>query len=151
MAEPPRDSTRDTGPDTPQRTPEQVLRRASVIAVVGLSRDPSKAAHRVPAALQAAGFRIIPVNPEASEILGERSFATLADIPSPVDLVLVFRPSRFAPAIAAQAVTVGAKALWLQLGIVSSEAREIAERAGLTYVEDHCAAVERARYDITKT
>lgn len=77
--------------------PAQVLRDTSVIAVVGLSRDPSKAAHSVPAALQAAGFRIIPVNPEAGEILGERSFAALTEIPSPVDLVLVFRPARFAP------------------------------------------------------
>ena len=151
MTEPPHDSTRHTSAAAPRSTPEQVLREATVIAVVGLSRDPSKPAHRVPAALQAAGFRIIPVNPEASEILGERSFASLADIPSPVDLVLVFRPSSFAPAIAAQAVAIGAKALWLQLGIVSSEAREIAERAGLSYVEDHCAAVERARYGIVKT
>ena len=131
-------------------SPAQILRDASVIAVVGLSRDPGKAAHRVPAALQEAGFRIIPVNPEASELLGEPSFATLADIPDPVDLVLVFRPARFAPALAEQAVAIGAKALWLQLGIVSPEARQIAERAGLRYVEDHCAAVERARAGIVK-
>jgi len=128
----------------------QVLRSSSVIAVVGLSRDPSKAAHSVPAALQAAGFRIVPVNPEAAELLGERSFATLADIDRPVDLVLVFRPARFAAGIAEQAVAIGAKALWLQLGIVSKEARQIAERAGLRYVEDRCAAVERARYGIVK-
>ena len=131
-------------------SPAQILRDASVIAVVGLSRDPAKAAHSVPAALQEAGFRIIPVNPEASELLGEPSFATLADIPVPVDLVLVFRPARFAPAIAEQAVAIGAKALWLQLGIVSAEARQIAARAGLAYVEDHCAAVERARAGILK-
>jgi uncharacterized protein len=131
-------------------SPAQILRDASVIAVVGLSRDPEKPAQRVPAALQAAGFRIVPVNPEASELLGERSFGTLVDIPFPVDLVLVFRPARFAPAIAAEAVAIGAKALWLQLGIISAEARQIAERAGLRYVEDHCAAVERARFGIVK-
>ncbi len=130
--------------------PAQVLRDSSVIAVVGLSRDPSKAAHSVPAALQAAGFRVVPVNPEAREILGERSFAALTQIPSSVDLVLVFRPARFAPAIAEQAVAIGAKALWLQLGIRSAEARAIAERGGLSYVEDCCAAVERARYGIVK-
>jgi predicted CoA-binding protein len=130
--------------------PAQVLRDSTVIAVVGLSRDPSKAAHSVPAALQAAGFRIIPVNPEVREILGERSFAALTEIPNAVDLVLVFRPARFAPAIAEQAVAIGAKALWLQLGIRSAEARAIAERGGLRYVEDQCAAVERARYGIVK-
>jgi predicted CoA-binding protein len=132
-------------------SPAQILRDFSVIAVVGLSRDPSKAAQRVPAALQAAGFRIVPVNPEAQELLGEPSFATLADIPFAVDMVLVFRPARFAPEIARQAVAIGAKALWLQLGITSDAAREIAERAGLRFVEDHCAAVERARSGIVKS
>jgi predicted CoA-binding protein len=132
-------------------SPAQILRDSSVIAVVGLSRDPAKAAHSVPAALQAAGFRIVPVNPEAAELLGERSFATLAEIPFPIDLVLVFRPASFAPAIAEQAAAIGAKALWLQRGIISAEARAIAERAGLRYVEDHCAAVERARHGIVKT
>ncbi len=130
--------------------PAQVLRDSTVIAVVGLSRDPSKAAHSVPASLQAAGFRIIPVNPEASEILGERSFAALSEVPSSVDLVLVFRPARFAPAIAEQAVAIGAKALWLQLGLRSAEARTIAERGGLRYVEDRCAEVERARHGVVK-
>jgi predicted CoA-binding protein len=131
-------------------SPAQILREASVIAVVGLSRDRSKAAHSVPAALQGAGFRIIPVNPEAAELLGERSFASLVEIPFPVDLVLVFRPAQFAPAIAEQAVAIGAKALWLQLGIVSEGARRIAEQGGLRFVEDHCAAVERARSGIVK-
>jgi len=125
-----------------------VLRDCSVIAVVGLSRDPAKAAHSVPAGLQAAGYRIVPVNPEASELLGEPAFASLTDIPFPVDLVLVFRPARFAPAIAEQAVAIGAKALWLQQGIFSSEARSIAKRAGLRYVEDRCAGVERALYGL---
>ena len=131
-------------------SPAQVLRDSSVIAVVGLSRDPAKAAHSAPAALQTAGFRIIPVNPEVDELLGEKSYPALAAIPEPVDLVLVFRPSRFAPEIAQQAASIGAKALWLQLGIVSAEARQIAEAAGLRYVEDHCAAVERARAGISK-
>jgi len=129
---------------------ESVLRDYSVIAVVGLSRDPRKAAHAVPAGLQAAGFRIIPVNPEAQELLGERAYPSLAEIPFPVDVVLVFRPARFAPAIAEQAVAIGAKALWLQQGIYSSEARAIARDAGLRYVEDRCAGVERALYGIVK-
>jgi len=130
--------------------PESVLRDFSVIAVVGLSRDPAKAAHAIPAALKAAGFRIVPVNPEAKELLGEPAFASLTDIPFPIELVLVFRPARFAPAIAEQAVASGAKALWLQQGIFSSEARGIAKRAGLRYVEDRCAGVERALYGIVK-
>jgi len=127
-----------------------VLRDFSVIAVVGLSRDPAKPAHSVPAGLKAAGYRIVPVNPEATELLGEPSFAALADIPFAIDVVLVFRPARFAPELAKQAVAIGAKALWLQQGIYSSEARSIAKLAGLRYVEDRCAGVERALYGITK-
>jgi predicted CoA-binding protein len=128
----------------------RVLSEVSVVAVVGMSRDPKKAAHAVPASLKAAGFRIVPVNPEASELLGERAFPTLAAIPFPIELVLVFRPASFAPDIARQAVAIGAKALWLQQGIFSSEARRIAKEAGLSYVEDRCAAVETALYRITK-
>ena len=128
----------------------RVLTEHSVVAVVGMSRDPSKAAHSVPAALKAAGFRVVPVNPEASEILGERAFPTLSAIPFPIELVLVFRPASFAPDIARQAVAIGAKALWLQLGIFSFEARRIAKEGGLSYVEDRCAGVETALYRITK-
>lgn len=130
---------------------QSVLQDFSVIAVVGLSRDPKKPAHSVPAALKANGFQIVPVNPEAAELLGERAFASLAEIPFPIELVLVFRPARFAPGIAEEAVAIGAKALWLQKGILSAEAREIAERAGLRYVEDRCAGVERARFGIVKS
>lgn len=129
---------------------QSVLRDLSVIAVVGLSRDPAKAAHAVPAGLKAAGFRIVPVNPEAKELLGETAYASLPEIPFPIELVLVFRPARFAPAIAEQAVAIGAKALWLQQGIHSSDARAIAQRGGLRYVEDRCAGVERALYGIVK-
>jgi hypothetical protein len=127
---------------------QRVLREFSVVAVVGLSRDPGKAAHSVPAGLKAAGFRIVPVNPEASELLGETAYPTLSAIPFPVQLVLVFRPASFAPDIAKQAVAIGAKALWLQQGIYSSEARRIAKEAGLAYVEDRCAGVETALYRI---
>jgi uncharacterized protein len=129
---------------------EAVLRQFSIVAVVGLSRDPAKAAHSVAAGLKAAGFRIVPVNPEAQELLGEPAFPSLSAIPFPVELVLVFRPARFAPAIAEQAVAIGAKALWLQQGIYNSEARRIAKQAGLQYVEDRCAGVERALYGIVK-
>ena len=130
---------------------ERILREFRTIAVVGLSRDPSKAAHAIPARLQRAGFRIIPVNPFVDDVLGERSYAKLADVPEPVEVVLVFRPSPDAPDIAQQAVAIGAKALWLQQGIVSAEARGTAEAAGLLYVEDRCMGVERAVHGIVKS
>lgn len=132
-------------------TPERVLRQFSTLAVVGTSRDPNKSAHGVPASLQRAGFRIIPVNPFAEgTLLDERVYPTLASIPFPVEVVVVFRPSEDAPAVAREAAAIGAKALWLQQGIASSEARKIAEDAGMLYVEDRCAAVERALHRIDK-
>jgi predicted CoA-binding protein len=128
----------------------RLLEDFDTITVVGLSTDPTKAAHSVPAAMQAYGWRIIPVNPHADELLGERVHRSLADIPQPVGLVNVFRPSHEAADIALQAVAAGAKALWLQLGITSREAREICESNGVLYVEDRCIAVERARHAIRK-
>jgi predicted CoA-binding protein len=129
---------------------ERILREFSTIAVVGLSRDPSKAAHNIPARMQRAGFRVIPVNPFIDSVLGEKAYKTLAEVPSPVEVVLVFRPSPEAAGIARAAVAVGAKALWLQQGIVSEEARRIAEGAGLLYVEDRCIGVERAVHGVVK-
>ncbi|MGH3399040.1 MAG: CoA-binding protein, partial [Streptosporangiaceae bacterium] len=117
---------------------EQILTSFDTISVVGASASPAKAAHYVPAHMQQHGWRIIPVNPHASQILGEPAYQTLADIPEPVGLVDVFRPSAQTPGIARQAVAAGATALWLQLGIASAEARAIAEDAGLLYVEDRC-------------
>jgi uncharacterized protein len=131
-------------------TAERILREFDTIAVVGASREPSKAAHDVPAQLQAAGFRIVPVNPHAETLLGQRVYRTLADIPFPVEVVLVFRPSQDAPEVARQAVAIGAKALWLQQGIASDEARRTAEAAGLQYVEDTCSAVVRSTLRISK-
>ncbi|MET7991355.1 CoA-binding protein [Amycolatopsis sp. NPDC005232] len=130
--------------------PEEILANATTVAVVGLSRDPAKAAHGVPATLQAHGFRIIPVHPSATELLGEKVYRSLKDIPEPVDLVDVFRPAAEAPGIAADAVAIGAKALWLQQGIVSAEAKRIAEEGGLEYVENRCTAVVRAVAAISK-
>ncbi|HEX2296798.1 MAG TPA: CoA-binding protein [Actinomycetota bacterium] len=130
--------------------PREILERSETIAVVGIARSLDKPSGGVPAGLQERGFRIVPVNPKADEILGERAYATLADVPDPVDVVEVFRPADEAPEIARQAVAAGAKALWLQLGIVSDEARRIAEEAGLDFVQDRCMAVESRRYDIRK-
>jgi predicted CoA-binding protein len=125
---------------------KRILTDFATITVVGLSGDPVKSAHSVPAAMQAYGWRVIPVNPHADVLLGEQVYRTLADVPEPVEFVNVFRPSADAADVARQAVAAGAKALWLQLGIVSVEAREIAEGNGLLYVEDRCIAVERARH-----
>lgn len=130
--------------------PREILERASTIAVVGIARTTDKPSGGVPADLQRRGFRIVPVNPKADEILGERAYASLTDVTEPVDVVDVFRPAEEAPEIARQAVAIGAKALWLQLGIVSDEARRIAESAGLDFVQDRCMGAESARYDIRK-
>ncbi|GHJ10320.1 succinyl-CoA ligase subunit alpha [Micromonospora humidisoli] len=132
------------------RTAQQLLADSAVIAVVGASRDPGKAAHRVPAQMQRYGWRIIPVNPTVDELFGERAYPSLADIPHPVDLVNVFRPARDAVEVVRQAATIGAPAVWLQLGIVSAEARRIAEAAGMDYVEDRCLIIERAAADLSR-
>jgi predicted CoA-binding protein len=132
------------------RTPEQILRESTTIAVVGASRHPDKEAHTVPRQMLRHGWRIIPVNPYVDEIWGQRCYPTLAAIPEPVDLVNVFRPSGDTPPVAKQAVAIGAKALWLQQDIASEQAREIAESAGLDYVEDYCIAVERVIHHISR-
>ena len=128
----------------------RILEEMTTFAVVGLSSDPTKAAHSVPAAMQAYGWRMIPVNPHADQLLGEKVYRRLADIPEPVEVVNVFRPSAEAAEVTRQAVEIGAKAVWLQLGIVSAEARRIATDAGLLYVEDRCVAVERARHAVRR-
>jgi predicted CoA-binding protein len=126
------------------KTPAQILAESRVIAVVGASRDPGKEAHTVPRQIASHGWKVIPVNPYTDEIFGVRCYPTLADIPEPVDMVNVFRPSADTPDVARQAVAIGAKALWLQLGIANAQARATAEAAGLDYVEDVCIAVVRA-------
>ena len=127
-----------------------ILESATTIATVGASKDPIKAAGSVPRHLQEIGFRVMPVNPNAVELFGNKTYANLLEIDEPIDVVQVFRPSEEAPEIARQAVQIGAKVLWLQLDITSPEARRIAEDAGLVYVEDRCMAVESNRYDIGK-
>ncbi|WP_433129225.1 CoA-binding protein [Micromonospora sp. CA-240977] len=132
------------------RTASQILADSAVIAVVGASRDPLKAAHAVPLQMQQHGWRIIPVNPTVDELFGEPAYRSLADIPHPVDLVDVFRPAADAVQVVRDAAAIGAPAVWLQLGIVSDEARRIAEEAGMDYVEDRCLIVERAAAGLTR-
>jgi predicted CoA-binding protein len=126
------------------RSAQQILAEANVIAVVGASRDPSKPSHTVPLQMLRHGWRIIPVNPFVAEVFGVPTVPALADIDEPVDLVDVFRPARDAVDVVRQAVAIKAPAVWLQSGIVSAEARRIAEDAGHDNVEDRSLAVERA-------
>ncbi len=137
-------STLDGVTDT-DASVEHILTTYDTITVVGASAAPAKAAHFVPAHMQQHGWCIIPVNPHAEVILGERVYRTLRDVPRQVGLVNVFRPAEQTPDIARQAVAAGATALWLQLGIASQEARAIAEEAGLLYVADRCLIIEQRR------
>ena len=132
------------------RTPAEILRESSTIAVVGASRHEEKTAYAVPLQLKLHGWRVIPVNPHADEIWGERCYHSLAEVPVPIDMVNVFRPSAQATDVVRQAVEVGAKAVWLQQGIVSPVGRELAAAAGIDYVEDLCTAVIRAVNQLTK-
>jgi uncharacterized protein len=127
-------------------TIQQVLLRAKTIAIVGLSNNPLRASYFVGFYLQRHGYRVIPVNPRESQILGERSFASLREVPLPVDVVNVFRAPDALPAIAADAVAIKAKCLWCQFGVINEEGARIAERGGLTVVMDRCIKVEHARY-----
>ncbi|MFI5906451.1 CoA-binding protein [Dactylosporangium sp. NPDC051541] len=131
------------------RTAEQILREARTIAVVGASRSRAKTAHAVPLQIQRHGWRIIPVNPYADEIFGERAYPTLSDIPFPVDLVNVFRPSADATQVVKDVLAIGAPAIWLQQDIHSPEGRALAEAADVDYVEDTCIAVVRAVHALT--
>jgi predicted CoA-binding protein len=129
-------------------TPNEIrdlLRTTRTIAVVGLSDNPSRASHHVAAYLQDHGYRIIPVNPTVTEVLGEKAYPRLEDVPEPIDLVDVFRRPEHVPAIVDAAIQVGAKAVWLQLGIVHEEAAALALAAGLQVVQDRCTLVEHGR------
>ena len=127
------------------RSPAEILSEARTIALVGASPRPERPSNSVMRYLLDAGYRVIPVRPVGpSEILGRPRVASLAEIDEPIDLVDVFRRSEFCPGVAEEAVAAGARALWLQLGVVSGEARAIAEAAGLDYVEDECTAIVHA-------
>jgi predicted CoA-binding protein len=122
-----------------------ILRESRVIAIVGLSDNPDRPSHGVAVYLQQHGFRIIPVNPNCAEILGEKSYPDLRAIPERVDLVNVFRKAEACALVAADAVAIGVKTLWLQLGVVNQAAQRIAEAAGLQVVMDRCIKIEHIR------
>jgi uncharacterized protein len=127
-------------------TIQRVLLSAKTVAIVGLSGNPLRASHFVGFYLQRHGYRVIPVNPREPEILGERSFATLREVPVSVDIVNVFRAPAALPGIAREAVAIGAKCLWCQFSVINEEGARIAEEGGLSVVMDRCIKVEHARY-----
>ena len=124
---------------------EKILRSAKTIAVVGLSADPARPSHGVARYLQRAGYRIIPVNPNVDEVLGERAYPTLSRLPGPVDVVDIFRRSEFVGPIVDEAIAIGAGAVWLQDGVVDEAAAERARAAGLDVVMDDCMMRRHAR------
>jgi predicted CoA-binding protein len=127
-------------------TIQRMLGGARTIAVVGLSANPLRASYFVGFYLQRHGYRVLPVNPRETEILGEVSYPSLAEVPEPVDIVNVFRAPDALPAIATEAVAAGAGALWCQFGVINEEGAQIATDGGLTVVMDRCLKVEHARY-----
>jgi uncharacterized protein len=136
------DLARHQDPTTIQR----VLNTARTVAVVGLSGNELRASYFVGYYLKRHGYQMIPVNPRETEILGEKCYPSLQDVPVPIDVVNVFRAPEALPGIAREAVEVGAKSLWCQFGVINDEGSRIAEDAGLTVVVDRCIKIEHARY-----
>ena len=141
-------STLDQAPAEYQdeHTIRRILHSTRTVAIVGLSSNVLRPSHFVGFYLQRHGYRIVPVNPREREVLGETSYPSLTDIPLAVDVVDVFRQPDAVPAIAEEAVQIGARALWLQFGVISPQGAEIARRGGLQVVMDRCMKVEHARY-----
>jgi predicted CoA-binding protein len=123
----------------------EILKKSKTIAVVGLSSNPMRPSHEVSEYLQQAGYRIIPVNPKETEVLGERSYARLEDVPEKIDVVNIFRRAEEVPPAVESAIRVGAKVVWMQLGIENEEGAEKARAAGLAVVEDACILVEHRK------
>jgi hypothetical protein len=127
-------------------TIQRVLHTAQTIAIVGLSNNQLRASYFVGYYLKRHGYQVIPVNPRETEILGEKSYPSLADVPVPVDVVNVFRTPDALPSIARDAVAIGAGALWCQFGVINAEGGKIAADGGVTVIMDRCIKVEHARY-----
>jgi len=122
-----------------------LLRSAHTIAVVGLSSNPMRPSNGVSEYMKRAGYRIIPVNPNETEVLGEKSYARLEDVPEPIDVVNVFRRPQFVPEIVESAIRIGAKAIWLQEGVIHEAAARRAQQAGLDVVMDRCILKEHRK------
>jgi hypothetical protein len=128
------------------KTIKQILAECRTIAVVGLSSDPYRPSHGVAAYMQKKGYRVMPVNPNETEVLGEKSYPNLSDVPQKIDLVDIFRRSDEAGKAVDEAIEIGAKAVWLQEGVIDFEAAQRAENAGLLVVMDLCWLKEHYRY-----
>jgi uncharacterized protein len=142
VSDPSFDLTRYQDPLTIQR----VLHTAKTIAIVGLSRNELRASYFVGYYLKRHGYRVVPVNPRESQVLGEKSFSSLLDVPERIDVVNVFRAPDALPGIATEAVQIAAGTLWCQFGVINSEGARIAEAGGVSVVMDRCIKVEHARY-----
>jgi predicted CoA-binding protein len=129
----------------PDATIQEVLATSRTVAVVGCSPNPERDSHRIAKLLQARGHRVIPVNPGQRSILGETCYASLRDIPEPVDMVDIFRRSEEVAPIVDDAIAVGARIVWMQLGVIDEQAAAKAQNAGLTVVMDRCPAIEYRR------
>ena len=117
---------------------QRILKQTKTIAVVGLSDKPDRDSYQIASYLQQQGYRIIPVNPRIKEVLGEKAYPSLRDVPDPVDVVDIFRRSEDVPPIVEDAIAIGAKVVWMQSGIVNEEAAARAEAAGLAVIMDAC-------------
>jgi len=124
----------------------EILSRYSNIAVVGLSTNPNRPSYFAALYMLRRGYKIVPVNPRAEEILGQRCYPSLRDIPEAVEIVDIFRPSAAVPPIVEDAITIGAKVVWMQFGVVNEDAAQRAREAGLEVVMDQCVKVEHARF-----
>jgi predicted CoA-binding protein len=132
---------------------QNLLKTCKTIAVVGLSSSRWRPSYGVSEYMQASGYRIIPVNPKETEVLGEKAWPTLDDVPEPVDLVNIFRQSQFVPEIVEAAIRIGARGVWMQEGVIHEEAAQRAREAGLEVVMDRCVLKEHRKlvYRFTKT
>ena len=132
-----------------QQTIEKVLRTAKTIVTVGLSSDPEKPSHKVPAYLQEQGYRVIPVNPRLEQALGQKSYASVSEVPDAIDVVQIFRPSAEVGPIVDEAIAAGARVIWMQLGIADEAAAARARAAGLDVVMNQCMKVQHMRWSTT--
>lgn len=123
----------------------EILQKSKTVAVVGLSPNPERDSYEVAKYLQEAGYRIIPVNPRADEILGEKAYPDLASVPEKIDVVDIFRRPEHVPPVVDEAIKVGARSVWMQLGVVNEEAAKKAAEAGLDVVMDRCMLREHKR------
>lgn len=124
----------------------RILRKARTIAMVGLSANPFRPSHFAAIYMISEGYNVIPVNPREKEILGRRSYASLRDVPEPVDMVDIFRDPAAVPPIVEEAIAIGAKVVWMQLGVINEQAARRAREAGLEVVMDACVKIEHARF-----